>query len=300
MAEIRLRLPLRAVALACAALTPLVTQSQVLKQRYPGHTDCPNTHLRLTGRHSGGLPAAGLRAQDLYLWFSTGSADIRSIESGNAIPDTNLLIVLRPGASFEESDAAAVMRNLRAAAKLHWKIAVLTPDGSMSPFIAVGDEASLRSAFSKFGTAAPHALSSAEWPAAERNAFQQLHARPGRHVIVELTQPVAGSPAGSDDPNAVAEDHVLDLLARDDMAQIYSLTGGPKEEFAATGGRAAPTMDALFQGIIADAPGSYDLTIHPRFSCQPGASYSLRITSFRPEVQLYYPSAIRMAAVGSR
>ncbi|MGA9718707.1 MAG: hypothetical protein WBQ79_10545, partial [Acidobacteriaceae bacterium] len=59
-------------------------------------------------------------------------------------------------------------------------------------------------------------------------------------------------------------------------------------------------IDALFRGIIADAPGSYELTIHPRFSCQPGASYSLRITSFRPDVQLFYPSAIRMATAGYR
>jgi hypothetical protein len=294
------RFPLWTVALACAALTPLAAQGQILKQRYPGHTDCRDTHLRLTARHNGGLPAAGLRPQDLYLWFSTGSADIRSIESGAAIPDTNLLIVLRPGAAFEQSDAAGVMRNLRAAARLRWKIAVLTPDGSMSPFIAAGDEASLNDALSKSGTDASHALSSTEWPAAERNAFHQLHARPGRHVILELTPLVVGSPAANNDPNAFAEDHTLDLLARDDMAQIYSLTAGAKEEFAATGGRGAPTIDALFQGIIADAPGSYDLTIHPRFSCEPGASYSLRITSFRPEVQLFYPSAIRMAAIGSR
>ena len=168
------------------------------------------------------------------------------------------------------------------------------------PIHGVGDEASLQSTLSKLTTPVAGGLSIADWPAGERNAFHQLHVRPGRHVILELAQPVAGSPAGSDDPNAFAEDHTLDLLARDDMAQIYSLTAGTKEEFAATGGRGAPTIDALFQGIIADAPGSYDLTIHPRFSCQPGASYSLRITSFRPEVQLYYPSAIRMAAIGSR
>lgn len=294
------RLPLWTLALACAALTPLATQGQVLKQRFPGHTDCGDTHLRLTARHSGGLPAAGLRSQDLYLWFSTGSADIRSIESGTAISDTSLLMVLRPGAAFEQSAAAAVMRNLRAAAKLRWKIAVLTPDGSVSPFIAIGDEASLNNALTKSGTAASQALNSADWPAAERKAFQQLHARPGRHVILEPTQPVAGSPGANNDPNAFAQDHMLDLLARDDMAQIYSLTAGAKEEFAATGGRGAPTIEALFQAIIADAPGSYDLTVHPRFSCEPGASYSLRITSFRPDVQLFYPSAIRMAAIGSR
>lgn len=300
MAGTRFRLPLRTVALACAALAPLAVQGQVLKERFPGHTDCGDTHLRLTARHNGGLPAAGLRPQDLYLWFSTGTADIRSIESGTAIPDTNLLIVLRPGATFAQSDAAAVMRNLRAAARLRWKIAVLIPDGSISPFIALGNEASLHSALSKLATPIAGGLSIADWPAAERIAFHQLHARPGRHVILELAQPVTGSPGVNDDPNAFAEDHTLDLLARDDMAQIYSLTAGTKEEFAATGGRGAPTIDALFRGIIADAPGSYELTIHPRFSCQPGASYSLRITSFRPEMQLYYPSAIRMAAAGSR
>ncbi len=79
------------------------------------------------------------------------------------------------------------------------------------------------------------------------------------------------------------------------MAQIYRLVPGGKEQVEATGGRTAPTVDALFRDIVADAPGSYDLVLHPMFSCEPGTSYSLRLTSFRPEVQLYYPSTIRMA-----
>jgi hypothetical protein len=295
-----MRQQLWTVALACAALTTLVAHAQVLKQRFPGRSDCPDTHLQLTARHADGSPAAGLHPQDLYLWFSTGTADIRSMESGPAIPNTNLLIVLRPGATLAQSDAEAMMRNLRTAANLHWRVAVLAPDGSVSPFTAATDEQSLHSALSKAAAALPRGLSVADWPSAERNAFRQLKMRPGRHVILELAQPSTGSPAGNTEANPAAEDHTLDLLARDDMAQIYSLTAGSKEEFAATGGRGAPTIDALFQGIIADAPGTYDLTIHPRFSCQPGASYSLRITSFRPEVQLFYPSAIRMAAVGSR
>jgi hypothetical protein len=271
-----------------------------LKERYPGRSDCPDTQLRLTARHEDGSPAAGLRPQDLYLWFSTGTADIRSMQSGATIPDTNLLIVLRPGATLAQGDAAAVMRNLRAAANPHWKIAVLAPDGPVSPFTSATDEASLRGALTKAAAPVTTGLSTTDWPPAERNAFHQLKSRPGRHVILELAQPSTGSPAGNTEANPAAEDHTLDLLARDDMAQIYSLKAGGKQEFAATGGRGAPTIDALFQGIIADAPGSYDLTIHPRFSCQPGASYSLRITSFRPDVQLFYPSAIRMATAGSR
>jgi hypothetical protein len=295
-----MRLPLWTVALACAALMPMAVQAQVLKQRYPGRSDCPDTHLRLTARHPDGSPAAGLHPQDLYLWFSNGTADIRSIESGAAIPDTNLLIVLRPGATLAQSDAEAVMRSLQAAANLHWKIAVLAPDGSVSPFTAATDEGSLHHAFSKATATVTDVLGVADWPAAERTAFHHLKTRPGRHVILELAPPSGASGAAGNDPEAVAQDHTLDLLARDDMAQIYSLTAAGKEEFAATGGRGAPTIPALLQGIIADAPGSYDLTIHPRFSCQPGSSYSLRITSFRPDVQLFYPSAIRMASESSK
>jgi hypothetical protein len=295
-----MRQQLWTVALACAALTTPVAQAQVLKQRYPGRSDCPDTHLRLTARHADGSPAAGLHPQGLYLWFSTGTADIRSMESGAAIPNTNLLIVLRPGATLAQSDAEAVMRNLRTAANLHWRVAVLAPDGSVSPFTAATDEQSLHSSLSKATAALPRGLSIGDWPSAERNAFRQLETRPGRHVILELAQPTAASPATSNNPDIFADDHTLDLLARDDMAQIYNLTAGGKEEFAATGGRSAPTIAALLQGIIADAPGSYELSIHPRFSCQPGSSYSLRITSFRPDVQLFYPSAIRMATVGSQ
>ncbi len=295
-----MRQQLWTVALACAALTTPAAHAQVLKQRYPGRSDCPDTHLRLTARHADGSPAAGLHPQDIYLWFSTGTADIRSMESGAAIPNTNLLIVLRPGATLAQSDAEAVMRNLRTAANLHWRVAVLAPDGSVSPFTEATDEQSLHRSLSKATVALPGGLSIADWPAAERNAFRQLKMRPGRHVILEFAQPAAASPAGSNNPDVLADDHTLDLLARDDMTQIYGLTAGGKEVFAATGGRSAPTVIALLQGIIADGPGSYDLTIHPRFSCQPGSSYSLRITSFRPDVQLFYPSAIRMATVGAR
>jgi hypothetical protein len=221
------------------------------------------------------------------------------MQSGTAIPETNLLIVLRPGATLPQGDADRVTRNLQAATNLHWKVAVLAPDGSVTPFVAATDGASLRGALSKLIADLPGELNIADCPTAERHAFHEVHARPGRHVILELAQPSTTSAAGSGDPDAFAQDHTLDLLARDDMAQIYSLTAEGKGEFVATGGRTAPTIDALFQGISADAPGSYDLTMHPGFSCQPGSSYSLRITSFRPDVQLFYPSAIRMAAPSS-
>jgi hypothetical protein len=292
---LRIRHQPRIAALACAALMPLVSHAQILKQRYPGRTECPDTHLRLTARHADGAPAAGLRAQDLYLWFSTGTADIRSMQSSDpgkpATSDTNLLMVVRPVAAVAPDTADSVMRNLHAAANLHWKVAMLAPDGSFAPFAAPVEEASLRSAVSKAATP----LSIADWSAAERNAFRQLQLRPGRHVILELAQPAAEAPSGNADGEAFATDHTLDLLARDDMAQIYRLASDNKEQFEATGGRAAPTIDALFHAIVADAAGSYDLTIYPRFSCKPGASYSLRITSFRPDVQLFYPSEIRMA-----
>ena len=278
---------------------PLARGGQVLKQRYPGRTECPDTHLRLTARLGDGSPAAGLHPQDLYLWFSTGTADIRSMHSGNAVSETNLLIVQRPGLTLRQADAGVIALNLQAAANLRWMIAVLAPDGSVSPFIAATDGASLRDALSKLIAPLPGELNIADWPAAERKAFVELRARAGRHVILELAQPSTASPGGSNDPSQLAEDHTLDLLARDDMAQIYSLTAGDKGEFVATGGRTAPTIGALFQGIIADAPGSYDLTMHPGFSCEPGSSYSLRITSFRPDVQLFYPSAVRMGAATS-
>lgn len=266
---------------------------QILRQRYPGRTECPDTHLRLTARHQDGSPAGGLRPQDLYLWLSLGTADIRSMKSGEpshaTAPETNVLIVLSPPVALDSAMADAVLRSLQAAPGFHWKIAVLTQDGSISPFLSSTDQAAIRTALTRAAsTAAP---SIADWVAAERNAFRQLQSRPGRHVIVELAQPTTAS----SDQTAFADDRTLDLLARDDMAQIYRLVPAGKEQVEATGGRAAPTIDALFRDIVADAPGSYDLVLHPLFSCEPGASYSLRITSFRPEVQLYYPSTIRMA-----
>jgi hypothetical protein len=281
------------VALAYAGLPSLAARGQVLKQRHPEHTECPDTHLRLTARHPNGSPAAGLRKQDLYLWFSMGTADIRSMQSSEmekpgapdtGIPDTGVLLVVLPEAAITADVADAVLRGLRAVPADHWHLAVLAPDGSVTPFAASTNEAALRTALvhaTASGSAAP---SLADWPAAQRNAFRQLKARPGRHVIVEL---------GNESANAFAGDRTLDLLARDDMAQIYRLA--TRQQLETTGGRTASAIDALFRYIAADAPGSYELVIHPLFSCQPGASYSLRITSFRPDVQLFYPSAIRMA-----
>jgi hypothetical protein len=199
------------------------------------------------------------------------------------VPDTNVLMVIRPQAAADPGMADLVLRNLQAAPNFPWKIAVLAPDGSVSPFLTGADQAALRTALTRAAStsAAPNI---ADWTTAERNAFRQLQSRPGRHVIVELA-----------DSAAFDNDHTLDLLARDDMAQIYRLVPGGTEQVEATGGRTAPTIDALFRDIVADAPASYDLVLHPQFSCEPGTSYSLRITSFRPEVQLYYPSTIRMA-----
>ena len=281
------------VLLAAMLLPP--GHSQVLRQRDPGRTDCPDTHLRLTARHPDGSPAAGLRAQDLYLWFSLGSAEIRTLQSDEPrktdVPDTNVLIVMRPPAAID-----AVLRNLHTAAGFHWKVAVLAADGSVSPFLAGAGDAALRAAL-LHATSSRATNSIADWTAAERNAFRQLQSRGGRHVIVELAQP-AVSP-NEPGPDAFAADRTLDLLARDDMAQIYRLAAqAEKEQFQATGGRTAPTVDALFQAIVGDAPGSYDLVLHPLFSCEPGTSYSLHITSFQPNLQLFYPSAIRMATAG--
>jgi hypothetical protein len=302
-----------AVPLLLAAMLLPAGHSQVLRQRNPGRTDCPDTHLRLTARHPDGSPAAGLRPQDLYLWFSLGSAEIRTLQSDEPektnVPDTNVLIVMRPQAAIDAGAVDAVLRNLHTAARFHWKVAVLAADGSVSPFLAGAEEAPLRAALvhavqahavqTEAGSG-PATNSIADWTTAERNAFRQLQSRGGRHVIVELAQP-APSPNGSPDADAFAADRTLDLLARDDMAQIYRLTPAQaaKEQFEATGGRTAPTVDALLQAIVADAPGSYDLVLHPLFSCEPGTSYSLRITSFQPNLQLFYPSAIRMAKAGS-
>jgi hypothetical protein len=302
-----------AVPLLLAAMLLPVGHSQVLRQRDPGRTDCPDTHLRLTARHPDGSPAAGLRPQDLYLWFSLGSAEIRTLQSDEPektnVPDTNVLIVMRPQAAIDAGAVDAVLRNLHTATGFHWKVAVLAADGSVSPFLAGAEEAALRAALvhavqahavqTEAGSG-PATNSIADWTTAERNAFRQLQSRGGRHVIVELAQPPA-SPNESSDADAFAADRTLDLLARDDMAQIYRLTPvqAAKEQFEATGGRTAPTVDALLQAIVADAPGSYDLVLHPLFSCEPGTSYSLRITSFQPNLQLFYPSAIRMAKAGS-
>jgi hypothetical protein len=293
-----------AVLVLLAAMLLPAGHSQILRQRNPGRTDCPDTHLRLTARHPDGSPAAGLRPQDLYLWFSLGSAEIRTLQSDEPkktnVPDTNVLIVMRPQAVIDAGAADAVLRNLHTAARFHWKVAVLAADGSVSPFLAGAEEAALRAALlhavqahavqTEAGSG-PATNSIADWTTAVRNAFRQLQARAGRHVIVELAQPPV-----SPDADAFAGDRTLDLLARDDMAQIYRLAApAAKEEFEATGGRTGPTLDALFQAIVADASGSYDLVLHPQFSCEPGTSYSLRITSFQPSLQLFYPSAIRMA-----
>lgn len=296
------------------ASSMFIMQAQVLIKRHPDRTDCPDTHLRLTARHPDGSPAT-LRESDLYLWFSLGSADIRSLENDEPAkpntPDTDVLIVVRPLAGVDTAMVDAVVRNLHAASGFHWKTAVLAPDGSVTPFMSTSfgnDEGGLRSALTHATASDLTARSSTEWPTAERDAFRQLQKLSGRHVIVELARVVDDSAIPSEEV-AYVQDRTLDLAASNDMAQIYRLaaapapggTGGatpaplPAHPYEATGGQRATTVDALFHDIVADAPGSYDLVIRPLFSCKPGESYSLRITSFVPDTLLFYPSAIRMA-----
>jgi hypothetical protein len=303
MLRTRLRSRNSAAWTLVASFSALANHAQVLMNRHPGRTECPDSHLRLTARHPDGSPAAALRPQDLYLWFSLGSAEIESMQSEGSAgtpgktddPDTNVLIVVRPQAGVGAGAVDAVLRSLRAAASTRWKLAVLAPDGSVSPFLAATDATALHASLTH--AVAPDLTTRpiADWPAAERTAFRQLQARSGRHVIVELAQPGPDSSNG----DAFAQDRTLDLMARDDMTQIYRLAASGKEHLEVTGGRTAPTIDALFHDIASDAPGSYDLMIHPLFSCEPGASYSLRITSFQPNLQLFYPSAIRMAKAAS-
>jgi hypothetical protein len=131
-------------ALASLTTHAPATHAQVLMNRHPGRTDCPDSHLRLTARHADGSPAAALHAQDLYLWFSLGTAEIDSMESGEpkkagnpgkaGHPDTNVLMVVRPQAAVDPAAVDAIPRSLQAAPNIRWKLAVLAPDGSVSPF----------------------------------------------------------------------------------------------------------------------------------------------------------------------
>src|ERR1700761_2707842 len=176
-----------AVLVLLAAVLFAAAHSQVLRQRDPGRTECPDTHLRLTARHPDGSPAAGLRPQDLYLWFSLGSAEIRTLQSDEPektnVPDTNVLIVMRPQAAIDAGAIDAVLRNLRTASRFHWKVAALAADGSVSPFLAGTEEAALRAALAHAvqthavqteAGSGPATDSIADWTTAERNAFRQL------------------------------------------------------------------------------------------------------------------------------
>jgi hypothetical protein len=243
-----------------------------------------------------------------------------------------VLFVVRPNAAADPTAVDAVLRNMRAAASFRWKTAVLAPDGSLSSFFGSpvnpdAQLAALRAALTHAvgsGQQPSHASPSiADWTKAERAAFRQLQARSGRHVIVELVSSPAAHPPSDPGPRADADafdqDRTLDLVARDDMAQIYrlaapttavtgqigvtqsnvahsNLTHSNKEQHEATGGSTGQTVDELFRAIVNDAPGSYDLVVHPLFSCQPGTAYSLGISTSRPDTQLFYPSTIRMAA----
>ncbi len=143
------------MAMLLAVLTVPAANSQILRQRYPGRTDCPDTHLRLTARHRDGSPAAGLRPQDLYLWLSLGSAEIRSMKSEEpshaGAADTNVLIVIRPQGGLDAGMVDAVLRSLQATPNFQWKIAVLAPDGTVSPFVTGTDRTALQAALTHAG-----------------------------------------------------------------------------------------------------------------------------------------------------
>jgi hypothetical protein len=301
-------------------------------------SNCPPTHIRFTARAQDNVPAADLKPSDVRVWFGGAPANIVSLISGvsnkSSTPNTDILFVVAPFPRLNQDSIEKLIKNIVRADNFHFDTAVLAPDGKLSHFSSDPEE--LHAALLHTISGHLRRRTRSEWPPYEEAGFMALRKIPGRHVIVDLTDPA--NPYHSREKESFGEDHILEYLALFDMSQIYKLIDpvptsasipmgdastvhvdiGPgnhsleqMQEVAnasetqsqiwsqtnTTGGRYDETLDALFEDILKDAPGSYDSIVQATTSCEPGRIYSVNVTSRVPGVRLFGPNSTQVIPV---
>jgi hypothetical protein len=225
----------------------MVVCGQTLQSRPAVSGSCPRTHIRLTVRTENGLPVGALKARDFRVHFPQGTAAIVSIEDGTPkktdTPDTDILFVVPPFSDLNDSITNPLMQALAKADNFKFKLAVLAPDGSITPFTS--DLALVRRKLTE-AVSMQMGLGRDAWPAAEQKAYLTLRALQGRHVIVNLMAPSLLHE--SVEKRGFRNDMTLDWLALYDMTQVYRLVTPVPLGFTIPGGDASGEGSVFFGG----------------------------------------------------
>jgi hypothetical protein len=210
--------------------------------------NCPRTHIRLTARTKDGLPSGALKLQDFRVDFTQGTAAIVSVSDGTPkkadSPDTDILFAIPPFSDLNDSITKQLMRALAKADNFKFKLAILAPDGSITPFTS--DLALVRRKLAEAISGKKRSLGRDAWPAAEQKAFLTLRVLPGRHAIVNLMAPSKLRESG--EKQGFRNDMTLDFLAQYDMTQVYRLVTPVPIGLNIPGGDASGEGSGFFVG----------------------------------------------------
>jgi len=249
-------------------------------------------------------------------------------------PDTNVLFVVRPYSDLNEDTVKALIKRIEKADNFRMNAAVLAPDGSISPFTRDPEElrASLRSATSSHRqrnrTEWPFAerdgfLAIRRLPGRHVIFDLTSPANPYRSEvkksflddltldilaaydmaqIYRLVQPVPldnsipMGDASAKHSDIGPENHSAQQMQEVQVASLhqYFLWLRKQPLGASSGGRNDESVEALFDDLLKDAPGTYDLLVRPGFACRLGAFYRVTIAFHRAGVRLFAPSLIQM------
>jgi hypothetical protein len=231
-------------------LLALVVCGQTLQRRSAVSGNCPRTHIRLTARTKDGLPSGALKLQDFRVDFTQGTAAIVSVSDGTPkkadSSDTDILFAIPPFSDLNDSITKPLVRALAKADNFKFKLAVLAPDGSVTPFTS--DLALVRRKLADAISGKKRSLGRDAWPAAEQKAFLTLRVLPGRHVIVNLMAPSKLRESG--EKQGFRNDMTLDLLAQYDMTQVYRLVMPVPIGLGIPGGDASGEGSVFLSGAI--------------------------------------------------
>ncbi len=321
----------------CAILGGSAAVSQAVRSGEPTSPGCPPIHLRATARFRDGSPVSGLDVSDFIVRFPKGSGTVLAVDSGAprkpASPFTNILFVVPPYSELSDTTYRPLLRRLARADNFRFNMAVLRPDGEVTPFT---DDFQHAEAAMREASTANKVVTREIWPSKELSAFDVLRKLPGRHIVFRLLVPDLDRPKRMQ--AVFRNDSTMEGIAQYDGAQVYQLadpvdirlaipsgdasSSHPLDEVdadgrfdqqirgrlaeeqqnkiwlqrrmgTASGGRSESSIQTLVEELIADASGSYDLTVQGRFTCRVGAMYPVRVAAARPDVMIYAPIEIQ-------
>jgi hypothetical protein len=259
--------------------------------------------------------------------------------NGTVRPETNVLFVVRPYSDLNGKTVNALIQRIKRADNFDIHAAVLARDGSISPFTQDPEElrAALNHAINRRhrqkslrewamaeldGFLAIRRLSGRHvifdltspanpYHSAAMNRFMNDSTLDilATYDMAQIYRLVESVPLSTSIPMGDASTLHVDIGPENHAAaQVQQLQDASQRQSflwlqkqpSINGGRNDESVEALFEDVLLDAPGSYDLMVQPEFGCRPNAFYRDTITSRRIGVHLFAPSVVQMMPTTSQ